>query len=407
MLFPGTAAAVDGSADASGMPHLQRMVEQVGWLLIHSVWQFAAVALLALVVDRCLRRAAATARYAMLLTAMLLIVLAPLCTWPFLPSARNEVASPIAQAPVAVPDVAEPHELSGDGEIVLVDEEPVGMLPSTTNHVPPSPLQEMAASEQANEPSARPWSVVIFDALHPWLSLIVGAWCVGVLLFSIRPAWSWCVVRRLKSVSVSPVVETVQQAFGRMCEQLQVARRVRVLQSTLVAAPVVVGCFRSVVLLPASFIAGVPVSQLEAILAHELAHVRRYDYLVNLLQTLVQTLFFYHPAVWWLSHRIRVERENCCDDLVVAALGNKIEYGRALLAVEQFCSTAVGPLVLGANDGSLLSRVKRLFATPPGHDQRTTAGLISWPSLPQACWQAPSGWRPMPQPARTCPSPRR
>src|SRR5207237_5100112 len=89
------------------------------------------------------------------------------------------------------------------------------------------------------------------------------------------------------------------------------------------------------VLLPVSLVTGIPVSHLEAILAHELAHIRRHDFIINLLQTLIETLFFYHPAIWWLSHRIRIEREHCCDDLVVRVLDNRSEYSRALVAIEE------------------------------------------------------------------------
>ena len=88
-------------------------------------------------------------------------------------------------------------------------------------------------------------------------------------------------------------------------------------------------------LLPASALAGLSPQQLEAILAHELAHIRRHDYLVNLLQTLVETLLFYHPAVWWLSRRIRIERENCCDDLAVSLCGDPVAYAKALADLEE------------------------------------------------------------------------
>ena len=98
--------------------------------------------------------------------------------------------------------------------------------------------------------------------------------------------------------------------------------------------PTVIGWLKPVVLLPASALAGLTPRQLEAILAHELAHIRRHDYLVNLLQTLVETLLFYHPAVWWLSRRIRVERENCCDDLAVSLCGDPVAYAAALADLE-------------------------------------------------------------------------
>ena len=136
----------------------------------------------------------------------------------------------------------------------------------------------------------------------------------------------------------------MHSVLERMAKRLGLARAVEVLQSTLVKTPVVVGYFRPAILLPLCVVTGLPEAQLELILAHELAHIRRHDYLVNLLQTLVETLFFYHPAVWWLSRQIRNERENCCDDVAMAAVGSRADYGRALLAIEELRATSTGAL---------------------------------------------------------------
>ena len=150
-------------------------------------------------------------------------------------------------------------------------------------------------------------------------------------------------------------------ACWKECRSGSVLRRAtQILQSTLVQVPVVAGYFRPVILVPMSVISGLPASQLEAILAHELAHIRRHDYLVNLLQTLLETVFFYHPAVWWLSRQIRNERENCCDDLAVGVVGSGVDYGRALLAVAELHRPSTA-LVLGVRDGSLLARVRRIL----------------------------------------------
>jgi hypothetical protein len=131
-------------------------------------------------------------------------------------------------------------------------------------------------------------------------------------------------------------------------------------------------------LLPVSALAGLSPQQLEAILAHELAHIRRHDYLVNLLQTLVETLLFYHPAVWWLSHRIRIERENCCDDLAVSLCGDPYAYARALADLEALRGDA-GRLALAVTGGSLLHRVRRLLGAP-SHDSRGPG----WPAATAA-----------------------
>ena len=143
----------------------------------------------------------------------------------------------------------------------------------------------------------------------------------GSWLAAFRPLLSWYTVRRLRTVGVSPVADAVHGVLERTAKRLGLDRAVEMLQSTLVKTPVVVGYLRPAVLLPLCVVTGLPETQLELILAHELAHIRRHDYLVNLLQTLVETLFFYHPAVWWLSRQVRNERENCCDDVAMATVG--------------------------------------------------------------------------------------
>src|SRR5206468_7510728 len=105
-------------------------------------------------------------------------------------------------------------------------------------------------------------------------------------------------------------------------------------KSGLVQVPIVIGCLRPVILLPAGTLSGLTPAQLEAILAHELAHVRRHDYLVNAAQCVLETLMFYHPVVWWISHCIREEREHCCDDLVVQVCGDRLAYAKALASLE-------------------------------------------------------------------------
>jgi WD40 repeat protein len=178
-------------------------------------------------------------------------------------------------------------------------------------------------------------------------------------LCSLRPLLGCYTLFRLRRVGVSPVSHEVLAAMRRVSGRLGLRRAVGVVRSTLAQVPVVVGYVRPIILLPVGLLTNIPAAQLEAILAHELAHVQRHDFVVNLLQTLVETLCFYHPAVWWLSHRIRVEREHCCDDLVVARLGNRVEYGRALVAIETLRGSSAR-LALGIDDGRLLARVHRI-----------------------------------------------
>ncbi|HET6963100.1 MAG TPA: M56 family metallopeptidase, partial [Terriglobia bacterium] len=164
-----------------------------------------------------------------------------------------------------------------------------------------------------------------------------------------------------------------QERLLQLCQQLQVKQTVLLLKSACVEVPTVIGWLRPVILLPASALTGLATQQLEAILAHELAHIRRYDYLVNLLQTAVETLLFYHPAVWWVSRQVHLEREHCCDDLAVAVQGDALAYARALAELET--RRIDGPqLALAANGGSLLARIERLL----GGSQPTSAQPSPW-----------------------------
>ena len=182
--------------------------------------------------------------------------------------------------------------------------------------------------------------------------------------------WAW--VQRLKSRGTSPAANGWRQTAVRLSKQLHIGRPVGFLESARVEVPTVIGWLQPVVLLPASALAGMAPKQIEAILAHELAHIRRHDYLVNLLQTLVETLLFYHPAVWWLSRRIRVERENCCDDLAVSFAAIRTPMRRRSPSSKSCAATR--RLALAATGGSLLQRVRRAARRP----DRTPAARPGW-----------------------------
>ena len=332
---------------------LASCVDRLGWVLVHSLWQFALLMLVALVLQCALQRCSAVTRYWALLATMCATIIAPVATWCWLPAEPPAAATPIVASRI---------------DAVAIEFAPAGADQEARSTPPPivEPYNELESPRMEVEPPSMartaedPWFGVGWgrarDALRPWLSAIVWAWCLGVVAFATRPLVGWYTVQRLRTVGVSAVPATVQGVLERVSQRLGLRRATQILQSTLVQVPVVAGYFRPVILVPMSVISGLPASQLEAILAHELAHIRRHDYLVNLLQTLVETVFFYHPAVWWLSRQIRNERENCCDDLAVAVVGSGVDYGRALLAVAELHRPSTA-LVLGVRDGSLLGRV--------------------------------------------------
>ncbi len=158
-----------------------------------------------------------------------------------------------------------------------------------------------------------------------------------------------------------------------LAARLDLTRTVRLLESTRLQVPVVVGWLRPVLLVPTAVLGGLSPQQLEAVIAHELAHIRRHDYLVNLLQSAVETLLFYHPAVWWVSSAVRTEREHCCDDLAVVACGDAVLYARALTAIETLRHEEMG-VAMAVTGSPLLARVRRLLGAKPP----TTAASSGW-----------------------------
>ena len=212
--------------------------------------------------------------------------------------------------------------------------------------------------------------------LEPALPLIVVLWVAGVVAFSLRLASGWMAAGRLAVIGTRPAPPACTAALQRLAALLRVTRPVRVAASVLVQVPAVIGWLRPVILLPASALTGLTPLQLDALLAHELAHVRRHDYVVRVLQSVIETLLFYHPAVWWVSRRVGEEREHCCDDLVVAVCGDAHLYAQALVGMEKLRRT--GPaFVLTAARGSLVHRIRRLVAPLPAETRSLwVAGLI-------------------------------
>lgn len=332
-------------------PAFHAHMERIGWVLVHSLWQFALVAALAGAVLQLTTRCSAQLRSAALLALLLVMIACPVATWMRAGAALDPIAKLDETATAIGADVS----ADGAAEVTAPTLERAGEKIATSETT--SRLQHPDKQLPSN------WLSTTGDALQPWLFLIVCGWLSGVVVCSLRPLLSWLMLRRLRYIGVSPPSSEVLNVFQRACKRLTANRAVQVLQSNLVRAPLVIGYFRPVILLPASMLTNLPPTQLEAIFIHELAHIRRHDFLVNLVQVVVETVFFYHPAVWWLSYRIRIEREHCCDDTVIAVLNERVEYGRALLAVEQLGDRG-SVIALSAADGSLLGRIERIVGRP-------------------------------------------
>jgi beta-lactamase regulating signal transducer with metallopeptidase domain len=216
--------------------------------------------------------------------------------------------------------------------------------------------------------AATPRSAVVSGPKAAWLETIevsteyvVPFWMIGVFAMTLRWAGASYVLRRRVRRS-SPAGEHWREVVDNLRRALQIGRVVRVLQAEWLTAPATIGWISPVLLLPMSALSGLPPEQLEAIIAHELAHIRRNDYLANLVQVVAETLLFFHPAVWWLSGRIREEREELCDAIAVDYCGNPQVYAHALLAMEQ--RQTAPSLIMAADGGSLPRRIFRILGFP-------------------------------------------
>ncbi len=372
----------------------QQMIERLGWTLIHFIWQAATVALLLAVVLRGLRRSSSNVRYVVACLAMALIVALPLVTMSLV-----EVSRPVAEAgPILNPPL---------------------VMRTTPVEVVELPLEPFDApvAEMHERVTRMPWMQRIATALEPALPWLVLGWLLGVFGLSAWHLGGWAQLQRMKRRLVSEVAAPLHARAAALAGRLGIRRAIGLWASPLIDVPAVVGWIKPVILLPVGAVTGLSVEQLEAILAHELAHVRRCDYLVNLAQTVVEILGFYHPAVWWVSHRIRDERENCCDDLAVQVCGDSRRYARALTSLEELRHVArasrprvqkEGPrarcprhTAVAASGGSLVGRIARLLGRPPIDNRRfawlpgliallvvaailiPTALLIAAPTVPQ------------------------
>lgn len=333
----------------------QDMIQRLGWTLLHFVWQATAIALLLAILLATLRNVASNVRYSMACAALGLIVLSPIATMTLIPVSQPELIVDIEPHPEPAP--------------VVVQMQPISRETLTTRVAHP---EEPAQVENIEAATRIPWKQRVtekLEASHPYL---VMGWFIGVFGLSLWHLGGWAQLQRLKKRMVKQVDAPLQAKLNELAEKLRIHRAVRLFESALVQVPTVVGWLRPVILLPAIALTGLTPEQLEALLAHEMAHIRRCDYLINILQTIVETLGFYHPAVWWISHKIRIERENCCDDLAVGICGDRVCYARALTSMEEIRS-GQNEFAVAATGGNLFGRIRRLIAKDASDN-----GRIGW-----------------------------
>jgi len=306
-------------------------MQSLGWALVHFFWQGTAIAALAASAIAGFRRP--SARYVIGIGALTLMLVAPVATFLFY-SQQHAPSIEFVQSP-----------------------------PLTTATWP------IARDNTAASGATAPLQLRSLTAF-PW---VVQVWLLGVALFSLRSAGGFVLLERERRRQSPVVKDWVLPICHTLQERLGIRRAVRYCESIVLQAPAVIGWFRPIVFLPASALTGLSEAQLRLVIAHELAHIQRFDAFMNVFQVCVETLLFYHPAVWWLNRRIRAEREHCCDETAVALCGNAVEYARALALMEEWRSAPV--FAMAANRGPLSERIRHLLGLTSGPESGRKIGF--------------------------------
>ncbi|MBN1437364.1 MAG: carboxypeptidase regulatory-like domain-containing protein [Sedimentisphaerales bacterium] len=339
--------------------------QRMGLTLLHFFWQGLTVAILFILTVRLLKLKRGNQQYAASLAAFALMLTLPLATFCILDTSQSPaVTQPelITQAPA---DIIELEPLTDEtanwtsqpsdwpAEINYQPDNTIAELPIVPLTLPAEP--ELSTKEQA---------LAYLHAALPWC---IAAWLAGVLVLSAHLLMGFIGVHRWRQCLI-PLPRELNSTIQRLAQQLGLRPTARVAISARATQAVAVGYFRPMVLLPVAMITQMPTEMLQAVIAHELAHIRRFDIWVNLIQRIAETLLFYHPAVWWLSNHMRTERELCCDELAIRATGQRLTYASTLERAGQIILAARQPALsvgLGQDQKPTLHRVRHILGLKP------------------------------------------
>ncbi|HEY3406483.1 MAG TPA: M56 family metallopeptidase [Ohtaekwangia sp.] len=292
------------------------LVQSIGWTLLHSVWQTFFVFLIVMVLLRMIKTS--SVRYATILAALSITCLLSILTFAYLEHTSNRAGE----------HQATPTAFYG-----------------TTN------LEEKIPSAET----------ALTDLVQANMNIIVVCWIIGAILFSLRAIGGGIYVSMLRKNS-SAILNHWNERTQELARQLIIKRIITLAESARVNTPLVLGYLKPVIILPAGMLSGLSSEQIEMIIMHELMHIRRHDYLVNIIQMILESIFFFNPFVWILSGELRKEREHCCDDAVVRQHPNALAYVSALAQLEEVRMNNINPaLGFAQNKNRLLNRIKRLM----------------------------------------------
>jgi beta-lactamase regulating signal transducer with metallopeptidase domain len=332
------------------------IVRALGWSILHSLWQAFLVFACLKVVLKALPQAGARIKHNLSLISLAGIFVWFLATFYLHFDRLQEVRSTLIISGV-------PGESTGDIPMPVV------------------------------YPSQQSWLYLI-PRLENFFPYLVAIYTLGMLLMSLKLGSDLIQLQRIRTVKTEPIGEAWEKYVQKLAAQLQIPRKVTLLISHRLSVPVMLGFFKPVILVPIAMVNNLSESQLEAVLLHELAHIKRNDYLLNIFQSIVETILFFNPFIWLISRIIRIEREHCCDDLVIANTAQPIQYAHALVALAEY-KLNVNRLTMAAanNKQHLFHRIKRIMEMKTRHlnyTQKFLAVLVIATGLISIAWLNPA-----------------
>ena len=309
----------------------REVVDAFGWTFVHSIWQGVLLLILLIVLLVVLRKFSSSTKYLVCVSFLFFFLASNFSTFFLVyEPTYTVVRQDVIDKTMAIPNdeyvsLSEHVQADSDKEVIL------------------------------------DYKVPLYVHLKKYFPAITTLWFLGVLLLSIKLIGSWIYLHRLKYRHTQNIDPYWEKRCRQIGAKLRLTKKYLLRISHSVSTPLVIGFFKPVVLLPVKAITGLTEKQIEAILAHELAHVKRNDYLINILQSVMEVIFFYHPAIWMISGRIRKERENCCDDLALSVTGQTIIFAEALLNIGILENHNKLALALAGTNSSLKDRVHRIF----------------------------------------------
>ncbi len=312
----------------------EELIETIGWTLFHSLWQATVVLLILVFVLFLMKKYSPRVRYLIAFSGLIICLIISAFT--------AHKSYTFAKEKVAIREtlINNPLELKELLKSKLSIENGSGSSPifSSINTI------KFRAFMQRNFP------------------IVFALWILGMFYFLFRMVGGVIHLQQLRTRQITIPEEFWLNKFNEISDKLGITKSVELLQSAVVKIPMLLGYFKPVVILPISLMTGLSNKEIEAVIAHELAHLKRHDYLFNIIQSVIEAVFFYHPAVWLISRIIRNEREHSCDDLAIQCTGDKLNYIKAL-ATAQELNTKSSPnyaMAFSINKGGLLDRVKRI-----------------------------------------------